>query len=98
MPEPIKRLEKVIKYNSYIYTQIAKGRKSFVYQQANDAGNIVAYEIFRKKIAKARKIFSNEYPKRELWPQNEDFGKWAWTYNSKGLTMKLFNKIEGINS
>ena len=51
------------------------------------------YEVFKIKISEANEIFGRQYPKREVYPCNEDFGMSAWTYHSKQLAMDMYNRI-----
>lgn len=53
------------------------------------------YETGIVKVALAEKIFGKEYPKRELYFSNEDFGSTAYTSNSLKRSffhMKLLQK------
>lgn len=51
------------------------------------------YEVFRIKIAEAAEIFGKSYPKREVYPCNEDFGKTAWCYKQKENAIRRYNAI-----
>lgn len=51
------------------------------------------YEVFRIKIAEAAEIFGKSYPKREVYPGNEDFGKTAWCYKQKENAIRRYNAI-----
>jgi hypothetical protein len=51
------------------------------------------YEVFRIKIAEEEEAFGNHYPKREVYPGNEDFGRVAWTYRDQKLAMRKYNQI-----
>jgi len=51
------------------------------------------YEVFRVKIAEATEIFGKTYPRRELYPTNENFGQWAWCYKNKEGAMKRYNSL-----
>jgi hypothetical protein len=48
------------------------------------------YEVFKIRIAKACTIEDREYPEREVYPSNEDFGKFAWAFNSKDLAYERY--------
>jgi hypothetical protein len=51
------------------------------------------YEVFRIKIAEEGEAFGKQYPKREVYPGNEDFGRVAWTYRDQKLAMRKYNQI-----
>lgn len=48
------------------------------------------YEVFRIQVSPPTNMFGREYPEREVYPGNEDFGKNAWCFNNKGLAEELY--------
>ena len=40
------------------------------------------WEVFRVKIEEEREVFGKMYPRREVYPGNEDFGVSAWCYKN----------------
>jgi len=51
------------------------------------------HEVFRVQIQKAGKIFDREYPAREVYPCNEDFGKTAWSYSDQEKAAECFYRL-----
>lgn len=51
------------------------------------------YEVFRIGTAPEEVVFGANYPEREVYPSNEDFGKTAWTYKTEDAA---FNKLNNI--
>jgi hypothetical protein len=51
------------------------------------------YEVFRIIIEEPKKVFETCYPRREVYPINEDFGKTAWSYNNEKLARDMYNRI-----
>ena len=53
------------------------------------------YEVFRIKIREEGTAFDGDkvYPRREMYPNNEDFGRIAWCYKDEALAMKRYNVI-----
>lgn len=51
------------------------------------------WEVFKIKIAPAEEICGRKYPKREVYPCNEDFGKTAWAFNSEKRARMFYNRI-----
>lgn len=51
------------------------------------------YEVFKIKIAEPTEIYGRVYPRREVYPGNEDFGAIAWCYHDKQLAMDMYNRI-----
>lgn len=84
-----------INKNSYIYNLIQRGEKAMVYEQIEPEDNvIVGYEVFRRKIDKPKVVFGVELGEREVFPGNEDFGKWAWSITDKERALDRFKNIE----
>ncbi len=84
-----------INKNSYIYNLIRRGEKAMIYEQIDPEENyIVGYEVFRRKIDKPKVVFGVELGQREVFPGNEDFGKWAWSILDKVRALDRFNQIE----
>lgn len=52
-----------------------------------------AWEVFRIQITDAGELFGKMYPKREVYPCNEDFGKTAWCYLDENLARQRYSKI-----
>ena len=51
------------------------------------------FEVFIVQIQEATEMFGREYPKKEIYPCNEDFGKTAWCYKDKTEAEKKFNRL-----
>lgn len=50
------------------------------------------YEVFYVKQLKAENLFGRDYPDREAYPSNEDFGSIAWCFTDFDKAMERFNK------
>ncbi len=62
-------------------------KKAMYYRNDN------VYEVFKIKISKEEEAFGKTYPKREVYPGNEDFGKTAWTYREEKNALRRYNEI-----
>lgn len=55
------------------------------------------YEVMRIIIAREMiKTFHGnlkKYPERELYPSNEDFGKYAWSFRDEKLARELYERL-----
>lgn len=51
------------------------------------------YEVFRIKIEEPKEMFGKLYPRREIYPGNEDFGKWAWCFSDKESAEKRYDAL-----
>jgi hypothetical protein len=50
-------------------------------------------EVFRVKIKEEGEVFGKTYPKREVYPQNEDFGSFAWCYQNEASADLRYNNL-----
>jgi hypothetical protein len=84
-----------INKNSYVYNLILRGEKAIIYEQIEPEENvIVGYEVFRRKIDKPKVVFGVELGEMEVFPGNEDFGKWAWSITDKERALDRFKNLE----
>lgn len=51
------------------------------------------YEVFRRKVQDANEIYDRKYPRRELYPNSEDFGSIAWSFKDKDEAEKRYTNI-----
>jgi hypothetical protein len=51
------------------------------------------WEVFRIKITEAGEAFGKMYPRREVYPGNEDFGKTAWCYSEEKNAWRMYNSM-----
>jgi hypothetical protein len=48
-----------------------------VYKHSGSHGQFIGWEVILIKVAPAARIFGKDYPEREVYPSNEDFGRYA---------------------
>jgi len=51
------------------------------------------YEVFIVKTQEATEMFGKNYPAKEVYPNNEDFGYSAWCYHDKKEAEKKFQRL-----
>jgi hypothetical protein len=91
----MEKLSNEINKNGFVYTLYKRGEKAMIYEQYDpEVERIVAYEIFRLKVDKPKVVFGIELGEREIFPGNEDFGKWAWACSTKERALERFERIE----
>jgi hypothetical protein len=65
--------------NGFTYIQVLRDQHTCIYEQRG-CQNSHSYEVFNIKVKPAQVYQSGkEFPDREVFPCNEDFGKTAWT-------------------
>ncbi len=89
----MKRLPPELHKNGFKYTLVLRGQGSCIYKQHVTA-NIKRFEIFIIKTKPTKEIFGKQYPVREVFPANEDFGSTAWSCFTLDNAMNRFNKLE----
>lgn len=88
LPEKIKR-------KGFTYELEKRGTKALMYRQIDDEDKLlVAYEVFKIKVDPPKVVFGIPLNEREVFPANEDFGKWAWACTTRDRADKRFNDIE----
>ena len=95
MMENIQPLPLKLSKNGFNYTQVLRGERSCVYEQMYfEEQGIKYYEVFLIKIQPQRKAFDKEYPAKERFPNDEAFGKWAWSFRNYEDAKWRFDELE----
>ena len=88
LPEKIKR-------KGFTYELEKRGNKALMYRQIDDEdGILIAYEVFKIKVDPPKVVFGIPLNEREVFPANEDFGKWAWACRDRERADKRFEDLE----
>ena len=88
-------LATTIKKNGFTYTQIKRTDKVALYQQRDEAGRHVAYEVGRIKVQKNdATIQGNVIEAGERFWSNEDVGRIAWTFYAANDAEKRYNELQ----
>jgi hypothetical protein len=91
----IELLPDEIKRNTFIYRLVKRGEKAMMYEQfCLDAQKVIAWEVFKRKIDPPKEVFGVQLGERELFPGNEDFGKWAWAPFDLERAEYIFSQLE----
>lgn len=83
----MEKLQKKFNSRQNTYVQLGEGENHYLYGVYNlkceQEGEPSYYEVFRKKVRKANVMPNGvEYPDREVYPGDRDFGNWAWCCNT----------------
>lgn len=90
LPEKIKR-------KNFFYELEKRGTKALMYRQIDDEDNyLVGYEVFKIKVDPPKVVFGIQLNEREIFPANEDFGKWAWACTTKERAEQRFQYLESL--
>ncbi len=88
-------LPEEIRKNSFIFRFVKRGERAIMYEQYDpEFDSTIAWEVFKRKIDKPKIVFGIQLNEREIFPGNEDFGKWAWSIRNLEKANTIFNDIE----
>ena len=73
----------------YVFEQIQKGIKGYIYKATNIETKMTHYEVF---VRKYNKRFNNI-----CYPSSKAFGIWAWTFHDLEKAITKFNLINKEN-
>ena len=85
-------LENQLRKNGFNYKQVHSADDFYIYAQHLDkksdgSDKLIAYEVFEKKIIKARELEWGSITEHEAFPSDEAFGVWAFS-------VALFDRTE----
>lgn len=84
-----------IKKNGFIYRLLKRGERAMLYEQyCIDAEKVGSWEVFKRKIDQPKEIFGIQLGEREIFPGNEDFGKWAWAPSLYERALEIYDRVE----
>lgn len=66
--------------NGQIYRQIKRIGMVTLYSVSNKAGKVYGYEMAIVRIRVSEILMGKVIPEREVYPSNEEFGKYGWYY------------------
>ena len=91
-------LKKHITYKGFSYNLISQGKKALIYQQQDEEGNTLSYEVFRikiqmagEKMIKGKKI---DFIMKIQFPNDNAFGDWAWSFREIEDAKNRFKELE----
>lgn len=60
-----------------------------MYKRSDDV-----FEVFLVIVHPAEHLFGKDYPAREVYPGNEDFGHTAWCYSKIEFAERMYNDLK----
>jgi hypothetical protein len=64
-------------HSDHTLEQVWRDKTHVVYRHFGSHGQFIGWEAILIKVAPARRVFGKDYPQREVYPSNEDFGQYA---------------------
>jgi hypothetical protein len=86
-------LPEIISKGGFQYSLIKRGRRACLYRQTDNTDSCF-YEVFVLRIAPEKNFQGKILQKREIFPRNQDFGKYAWTKRTLEEANKKFDALE----
>lgn len=84
----------VKKWNGFIYKLILQTGKAVIYEQRNQDGFIVGYEVHKLRVRKQRTINGITVKSCIQFPSDPSFGIWAWSYYTVDRAINTLIKIQ----
>jgi len=70
-------LKLTLRHSDHELKQAYRDKAHAVYRHFGNRGQFIGWEAILIKVAPARRIFGTDYPEREVYASNEDFGRYA---------------------
>lgn len=87
-------LPKALNKNGLLYEQVKRTPCAAMYAlRSVDGCQVVGYEVFRIKVDPAQHAFGKDYPEKEHFPGNEEFGSSAWSWLTIEQAEKCFSDL-----
>src|SRR5262245_28185735 len=64
-------------HSDHTLEQVWRDETHAVYRHFGSDGKFIGWQAILIKVAPARRVFGKDYPEREVYPSNEDFGRYA---------------------
>ena len=87
-----KTLPTIKHYHGFLYTKVLEGERAYLYSQMGTSNN-VSYEVFIRKVKPERYIKERKIAAQEMFPHDEAFGKWAWSFYTLEDAKNKFNDL-----
>ena len=94
----MRALETTIKRSGRVYKQLERADTAAAYEVYGAHDSLIGYELIVVKIKPAEHLFGQDYPEREVYPSNEEWGQKAWSYpvNEQNIHGRLIKLIESL--
>lgn len=79
--------------NGFIYHPMQSGNRAVLYEQ-KDGKRVVGFEVHILRTRPTKIVKDKTLRICNRWPINEEFGKWAWSYDTLEKAMQKFSELE----
>jgi hypothetical protein len=78
----LKELDTELTEQNRILRQVMRLGTIALYAVCQPGGVLIGYEVIRIRRLPAQTVFGREYPEREAYPSNEQWGQLAWSWRA----------------
>ncbi len=75
------------------YEQVKRNGLNAIFAQ-KCKGTVIAYEVVQIKVAPPERMFGKDYPEREVYPGNEEWGSIAWSCSMLERALERYSGLE----
>lgn len=79
--------------NGLIYRRVKRDGLLAIYSVHSKSGKLYGFEVVILSVAPAAVIMGQEYPEREVYPCNEQFGVTGWYFPSRDDAEQRFQQL-----
>jgi hypothetical protein len=88
-----------LKANVLFLCQEMRNNHAALYRvMGSESGPTTGWEIWKIRTRPEKHVFGKTIPAREVVPQNEDFGKYAWSWCSREQAEHCFQEKTGAGA
>jgi len=100
----MKQIPESFRKNGYDFEIVKRTEKVVILRQLNALGGVVAWEVHKVRLNPAAAVQYCQpdgtykiikYLKSEILASNQEFGRYAWSYNTQEAAMNKYNELTG---
>lgn len=78
------------------FTRLKRVNRVCLYRREGKSSALPTYEVVKLRVLKAGLVNGVEYPEREAYPNNEQFGVLGWCFDSLALAEAKFEALPKV--
>jgi len=100
----MKQIPESFRKNGYNFEIVKRTENVVILRQLNALGGVVAWEVHKVRLKPAAEAQycqpdgtykTIKYLKSEILASNQEFGRYAWSYNTQEAAMNKYNELIG---